>query len=116
VPFPGLSRVTDDAHIECVALKPIGPANLPPRPWAYGYFLLFGCASVLGAMDGGGKFMGHDTRLKSRAADARLGGVENVRDVVVGGVGLGADPQREGGRFQCPLRKVGPERTEWVER
>jgi hypothetical protein len=28
---------------------------IPPRPWAYGHFLLFGCASVIGAVDGGGK-------------------------------------------------------------
>jgi hypothetical protein len=29
--------------------------DIPPRPWAYGNFLLFGCASVIGAVDGGGK-------------------------------------------------------------
>lgn len=32
------------------------PINeIPPRPWAYGTFLLFRQASVLGAVDGGGK-------------------------------------------------------------
>jgi hypothetical protein len=36
-------------------LKPIGPANIPPRQWAYGKFLLFGSVAVLGAVDGGGK-------------------------------------------------------------
>jgi hypothetical protein len=36
-------------------LDPVGSANIPPRPWAYGHFLLFGSAAVLGAVDGGGK-------------------------------------------------------------
>jgi hypothetical protein len=31
------------------------PAQIPPRRWAYGHFLLFGSAAVLGAVDGGGK-------------------------------------------------------------
>lgn len=43
------------APLECVPLQPIGPANIPPRPWAYGRFLMFGNAAVLGAVDGGGK-------------------------------------------------------------
>ena len=29
--------------------------EIPPRRWAYGTFLLFGAASVIGAVDGGGK-------------------------------------------------------------
>lgn len=45
----------DGAPLEIVRLQPIGPANIPPRRWAYGRFLLFGTAAVLGAVDGGGK-------------------------------------------------------------
>jgi hypothetical protein len=30
-------------------------ADIPPRQWAYGNFLLFGSTSVVGAVDGGGK-------------------------------------------------------------
>ncbi|MFL5252947.1 MAG: AAA family ATPase [Rhodopila sp.] len=41
--------------LKCVALEPIGAANIPPRPWAYGNFLLFGYGAVIGAQDGGGK-------------------------------------------------------------
>jgi RecA-family ATPase len=29
--------------------------QIPPRPWAYGHFLLFGQAAVIGAVDGCGK-------------------------------------------------------------
>jgi hypothetical protein len=36
-------------------LKPVGAANIPPRQWAYGKFLLFGVVAVLGAQDGAGK-------------------------------------------------------------
>jgi hypothetical protein len=36
-------------------LKLVGAANIPPRQWAYGKFLLFGSVAVLGAVDGGGK-------------------------------------------------------------
>jgi hypothetical protein len=36
-------------------IDPVGAARIPPRQWAYGKFLLFGCASVIGAVDGGGK-------------------------------------------------------------
>ncbi|WP_428487216.1 AAA family ATPase [Rhodopila sp.] len=36
-------------------LEPIGADRIPPRPWAYGSFLLFGSAAVIGAVDGGGK-------------------------------------------------------------
>ena len=35
--------------------KPQAIAQIPPRRWAYGTFLLFGHASVIGAVDGGGK-------------------------------------------------------------
>jgi hypothetical protein len=31
--------------------------EIPPRPWAYGHFLMFGTAAVIGAMDGAGKGM-----------------------------------------------------------
>lgn len=38
------------------AALPLTPINkIPPRPWAYGRFLLFGSAAVIGAVDGGGK-------------------------------------------------------------
>jgi hypothetical protein len=33
----------------------IEPDKIPPREWAYGNYLLFGCASCLAAVDGGGK-------------------------------------------------------------
>jgi AAA domain len=36
-------------------LPPIGAANIPPRQWAYGKFLLFGSVAVIGAVDGAGK-------------------------------------------------------------
>ena len=38
-----------------VELPPVGIAEIPPRAWAYGHFLLFGHASAIGAVDGGGK-------------------------------------------------------------
>jgi len=38
---------------ERIAPHPIN--SIPPRPWAYGHFLLFGSASAIGAVDGGGK-------------------------------------------------------------
>ncbi len=41
--------------LECVGLPHLGKANIPPRQWAYGQYLLFGQAAVLGAVDGGGK-------------------------------------------------------------
>ena len=41
--------------IECASIDPVGPAQITPRQWAYGRFLLFGTASVIGAVDGGGK-------------------------------------------------------------
>lgn len=44
---------TDD--IVATTIQACGPRAIPPRPWAYGHFLLFGKASVLGAVDGGGK-------------------------------------------------------------
>jgi hypothetical protein len=41
--------------LESVRLSPVGAANIPPRPWAYGRFLMFGSPAVIGAVDGGGK-------------------------------------------------------------
>lgn len=41
--------------LECVELPHLGKHNIPPRPWAYGHYLLTGQAAVLGAVDGGGK-------------------------------------------------------------
>lgn len=41
-----------------VIAEPLDPSpipQIPPRQWAYGHFLLFGSAAVLGAVDGGGK-------------------------------------------------------------
>ncbi|HVC62385.1 MAG TPA: AAA family ATPase [Acetobacteraceae bacterium] len=50
------ARTTDaGATLECVTIPATGAPNIPPRPWAYGRFLLFGSAAVLGAVDGGGK-------------------------------------------------------------
>jgi hypothetical protein len=59
----GADNATHTAHYEddaeqpivCEALEPIPITSIPPRPWAYGNFLLFGCASALAAVDGGGK-------------------------------------------------------------
>jgi hypothetical protein len=51
-------RKNGEAHVDdlqCIRLDPIGATNIPPRPWAYGKFLLFGTAAVLGALDGAGK-------------------------------------------------------------
>jgi hypothetical protein len=42
-------------NLESISLDPVGAAKIPPRPWAYGHFLLLGTAAVLGAVDGGGK-------------------------------------------------------------
>ena len=39
----------------CQPLTPRAIASIPPRPWAYGKFLLFGTAAAIGAVDGGGK-------------------------------------------------------------
>jgi hypothetical protein len=41
--------------VECIGLTPTGAAKIPPRPWAYGNFLLFGQAAALGGVDGSGK-------------------------------------------------------------
>jgi hypothetical protein len=43
----------DPVLCEHPASQPI--SSIPPRQWAYGHFLLFGHAAVLGAVDGGGK-------------------------------------------------------------
>jgi hypothetical protein len=43
----------DDVASAALPLTPI--TEIPPRPWAYGHFLLFGSAAVIGALDGGGK-------------------------------------------------------------
>ena len=42
-------------ELQCTRLAPVGAASLPPRPWAYGNFMLFGSAAVIGAADGSGK-------------------------------------------------------------
>jgi hypothetical protein len=39
----------------CKPLAPLPIADIPPRPWAYGKFLVFGTAAAIGAIDGGGK-------------------------------------------------------------
>ena len=41
--------------LECIALRPLAAAAIPPRQWAYGQFLLFKNAAALGGIDGGGK-------------------------------------------------------------
>jgi AAA domain len=45
----------DDGDVQLVSptLTPI--SQIPPRQWAYGRFMLFGSAAVIGAMDGAGK-------------------------------------------------------------
>lgn len=45
----------DDDQIVSEQLEPLAITAIPPRPWSYGHFLLAGCASVIGAVDGGGK-------------------------------------------------------------
>lgn len=46
---------SDDA-IQCIELPKLASfSEIEPRQWAYGRFLLFGSASVLGAVDGAGK-------------------------------------------------------------
>jgi hypothetical protein len=44
-----------DEPLLCEPLAPRAVSAIPPRPWAYGHYLLFGSAAVLGAVDGGGK-------------------------------------------------------------
>jgi hypothetical protein len=48
---------TDDGTdtVKCDRITHTGATKIPPRPWAYGTFLLFGSAAVLGAVDGAGK-------------------------------------------------------------
>lgn len=46
---------TKRAPLQRVRLSAIPVASIPPRPWAYGSFLLFGQAACLAAIDGGGK-------------------------------------------------------------
>jgi hypothetical protein len=41
--------------LECMRLEAVGASKIPPRTWAYGKFLLFGSAAVIGAVDGAGK-------------------------------------------------------------
>jgi hypothetical protein len=51
-------RADDDAApsvIRCEHAQPHSIERIPPRRWAYGTLLLFGDASVIGAVDGGGK-------------------------------------------------------------
>ena len=52
----GYSQAGPDAYtLRCDPLPIRTPAQIPPRPWAYGHFLLFGQSAALGAIDGGGK-------------------------------------------------------------
>jgi hypothetical protein len=50
---------TDDGapidDLICANSAPRRIADIPPRPWAYGHFLLFGEVGAIGAVDGGGK-------------------------------------------------------------
>ena len=46
---------TQHDDVASAALPPTPIREIPPRPWAYGHFLLFGSAAVIGALDGGGK-------------------------------------------------------------
>ena len=46
-----------DGEVQLVS-PPITPiSQIPPRQWAYGRFMLFGSAAVIGAMDGAGEGM-----------------------------------------------------------
>jgi hypothetical protein len=44
-----------ETGIICKPLAPLAIAAIPPRPWAYGKFLMFGTAAAIRAVDGGGK-------------------------------------------------------------
>ena len=56
VPYESLfSGQAGVVPLQSVALRAVEPAAIPPRPWAYGQFLMFGTGAVLGAVDGGGK-------------------------------------------------------------
>ena len=46
---------TENDALRCDPLPIRAPHEIPPRPWAYGHFLLFGQTGALGAIDGGGK-------------------------------------------------------------
>lgn len=46
---------SDFTPLLCEHALPHPISSIPPRQWAYGKFLLFGSASVIGAVDGGGK-------------------------------------------------------------
>jgi hypothetical protein len=54
-----IERIAHDAGARhgllCEPIRPRDIADIPPRPWAYGNFLMFGQVAVLGAIDGGGK-------------------------------------------------------------
>ena len=57
---PGWDRPAPDPtkparRLQCVAMPAIPINKIPPRPWAYGHYLLFGKAALLAAVDGGGK-------------------------------------------------------------
>ena len=54
--FPKLSAdPTQHNDVTSATLPLIAINKIPPRRWAYGRFLLFGSAAVIGAVDGGGK-------------------------------------------------------------
>ena len=50
-----VARELEGDGLEMVRLNPIGAGNIKPRQWAYGKFLLFCSAAVIGAVDGVGK-------------------------------------------------------------
>jgi hypothetical protein len=50
-----VARELEGDGLELVRLNAIGAGNIKPRQWAYGKFLLFGSAAVIGAVDGVGK-------------------------------------------------------------
>jgi RecA-family ATPase len=52
---PDRQQQAEEHSLDSIRLDPVGAANLPPRPWAYGNFLLFGQAAALGGVDGSGK-------------------------------------------------------------
>jgi hypothetical protein len=54
-PWPAHPGGAQAIQLANTAVGPI--TGIPPRPWAYGRFLLTGSAAVIGAMDGAGKGM-----------------------------------------------------------
>jgi AAA domain len=52
---PNGNGAHDENDLICAAALPHDIADIPPRTWAYGYFLMFGEVGAIGAVDGGGK-------------------------------------------------------------